>query len=96
MVQYYGYFSAVNTGTLVLLLLTAEVMVYFISENTILDHFVCYMFIVYPVIVWALAAILSAHWNQEDDNRNPIFSFDYCLMHSVYCAYISDNLQITL
>ena len=82
-VQYYGDFSAVNTGTLCLSLLTVEVIVYFILENTVLDCFARYVLIVYPVIVWALAAILSAHWNQEDDNRNPIFTLVLIILSSI-------------
>ena len=82
-VQYYGDFSAVNTGTLCLSLLTVEVIVYFILENTVLDRFARYVLIVYPVIVWSLAAILSAHWNQEDDNRNPIFTLVLIILSSI-------------
>ena len=82
-VQYYGDFSAVNNGTLCLSLLTVEVIVYFILENTVLDRFVRYVLIVYPVIVWVLAAILSAHWNQEDNNRNPIFTLVLIILSSI-------------
>ena len=72
--EYYGGLSSVNTGTLCLIILTIELLVYFILENTVLDRFVRNVFMVYPVIIWALTGILSAHWNQEDDNRNPIFT----------------------
>ena len=89
-VQYYGDFSAVNTGTLCLSLLTVEVIVYFILENTVLDCFAHYVLIVYPFIVWVLAAILSAHWNQEDNNRNPIFTLVLIILSSIllsqYCS----------
>lgn len=69
--QYYGEFNGVNVGTAALCLLAIELIVYFIMENIFLDRFLRFVFIVYPVIIWALSGVLSA---QGTDNRNGVFT----------------------
>lgn len=72
--QYYADMSAEDAATLSLSLLTVEVLVYFILENTILDRFTRPIVLVYPVVIWALSAALDEHWGKEDDDRNNIFT----------------------
>lgn len=72
--QYFTNLSAANGGTVVLSLLAALVVTYFFLENSILDRFTRYVFSVYPVVVWALIGILSAHWGKEGQERNAIFT----------------------
>lgn len=72
--QYYADMAPENAGTIALSLLTVEVIVYFILENTILDRFTRPIVMVYPVVIWALSAALDAHWGNEDDDRNSIFT----------------------
>ena len=71
--QYFAGVDAVTTGTAMLTVLTVEVVVYFALENTILDRYARYVFIVYPVLIYSLAGILSKHWN-DVDRQNPIFT----------------------
>ena len=66
--------SATNSGTVSLSLLLVTVIVYFILENTVLYRFLQYVFSVYPVVIWALSAVLSAHWGQEGEERNNKFT----------------------
>ncbi len=72
--QHYADVSASIAGTISLSLLTVEVIVYFILENTVLDSFARPVVLVYPVVIWALSGAINAHWGKEDDNRNNIFS----------------------
>ena len=73
-VQYSEHFSAVNSGMISLVLLSATVLTYFILENTVFDRFTRYVFSVYPVIIWALIGELEAHWKQDNHGRNGIFT----------------------
>ena len=72
--EYYGNFTAANAGTLSLVLLGADVVIYFILENTILHDFSRYVFTVYPTLVWALSGVISAHWDEEGCGRNNFIS----------------------
>ena len=78
--QYFADVSGINSGIVGLSLLTVEVIVYFILENTVLDSFARYIVAVYPVIIWALSAVIDAHWGVEDDNRNSIFTLVLLIM----------------
>ena len=71
--QYFAGADAAATGTAMLCILTVEVVAYFVLENTILDRYARYAFIVYPVFIWALAGVLSKQWG-IDDRQNPIFT----------------------
>ena len=72
--QYFTAAGAVVGGTVALSALAVIVLVYFILENTILDRFLRYVGIVYPVIIWALTGSLVAHWGAETDRQNPIIT----------------------
>ena len=72
--EYYGNFTAANAGTLSLVLLGADVVIYFILENTILHEFSRYVFTVYPTFAWALSGVISAHWDEEGCGRNNFIS----------------------
>lgn len=71
--QYFADLGAATTGTLMLSILTVEVLAYFTLENTILDRYARYVFIVYPVLIFSLAGILSNQWGIEE-RQNPIFA----------------------
>ncbi|XP_064406388.1 uncharacterized protein LOC135351336 [Halichondria panicea] len=64
--DYIGY-SSQTASTAALSVLTVVIVLYFVLENTILDRFLRFVFIVYPVLIWALSAILSAHWETDSD-----------------------------
>ena len=78
--QYYGDVADGTTGTVVLWLLSVEVLAYFALENTILDRFARFVFIVYPVLIWALSGSLSAHWGREDPVTNPVLTLMILLL----------------
>ena len=46
-------------------LLTATVITYFLLENIIFNQYLRYSFAVYPVIIWALSAVLGSHKHEE-------------------------------
>lgn len=71
--QYFADLGEVATGTLMLCILSIEVLAYFVLENTVLDRFARYVFIVYPVIVFVIGGILSKQWDLEE-KQNPIFA----------------------
>ena len=73
-VQYSHNVSGTDSGTISLSLLLAALVVYFILENTVFYHFLQYVLVVYPVVIWALSAVLAAHWGKEGEERNSQFS----------------------
>lgn len=64
--DYIGY-ERQASATAALSVLTVVIVLYFILENTVLDRFLRFVFIVYPVLIWSLSGILSAHWDTEND-----------------------------
>ena len=67
LLQDYAGVDSQAASTVALSILTVMIVVYFILENTILDRFLRFVFIVYPVLIWALSGILAAHWVHEND-----------------------------
>ena len=63
-----------NAGTVILALLAAIVLVYFVLENTVLDRLTRFVVVFYPTVIWALTGVVVEHWNKEDNNRNAIFA----------------------
>ena len=78
--QYYANVDGGTTGTVILWLLSVEVLAYFALENTILDRFARFVFIVYPVLIWSLSGVLSAHWGREDPDTNPVLTLMILLL----------------
>ena len=76
-----------DMATVSLTLLLAVVLVYFILESTVLDNFgFRYVFSVYPVVIWALIGVLSAHWGNEGEGRNNIYTLVLLLLTVVLFA----------
>ena len=71
--QYFADLDEKNTGTLMLCILAIEVLTYFVLENTILDRYARYVFVVYPVFIYFLGGVLSKHWG-KDSGQNPYFT----------------------
>lgn len=65
-----------SAATIALSLLGAIVVTYFLLENTILDRFLRYVGVVYPVVLWSLAAMLTQAWQGEASlgDRNQLFA----------------------
>ena len=80
LLQYYTSADATTAATVGLSILLVEIIVYFILENTILDRFARFVFVVYPLFIWAFSGALSAHWRVEPDDRNPIFTLVLLLL----------------
>ena len=55
-----------TVGIVVLSILLLVEIAWFLLENSVLDRFVRYIFTIYPVLIWALAGVLSKHL--DDDN----------------------------
>ena len=72
--EYYADMSSADAGTVGLSLLALEVIIYFTLENTVLDSYVRPVVMVYPVVIWALSALINAHWGNDDDERTNIFA----------------------
>ena len=72
--QYFAGVASGTTGTIVLWVLSLVVLGYFALENTILDRYTRFIFMVYPVLIWALTGVLSAHWGKETPNTNPLLT----------------------
>ena len=72
--DYYADMSSADAGTVGLSLLAVEIIVYFTLENTILDLYVRPVVMVYPVVIWALSAVIDAHWGDDDEERTNIFA----------------------
>lgn len=73
-VQYDADYDGSNAAYIALSLLTATVLTYFILENIIFDRFLRYAFAVYPVIIWALSAVLAKKWSSSDPTGVNIFT----------------------
>ena len=50
-----------TVGLVVLSILIVEEVIWFLLENSVLDRFVRYILTIYPVLIWALAGVLSKH-----------------------------------
>ena len=72
--QYFANVSATTTGAVMLWLLSVLTLSYFALENTILDRYARFIFMVYPVLIWALSGVMSAHWGKEDPDTNPVLT----------------------
>lgn len=59
--NYFGPLTASMAGSLSLVLLGADVLIYFILENTWLTNFGRYVYSVYPTFAWALSGVVYAH-----------------------------------
>ena len=77
-----------NMATISLTLLLLALLTYFALENTILDNFgFRYVFSVYPVVIWALAGVLAAHWGREGEStRNNVYTLVLLLFTVVLFA----------
>ena len=66
-VQYGADTSASTAAYISLSLLAATVVTYFVMENTLFDRFLRYAFGVYPVVIWALSAVMAKKWDSGGD-----------------------------
>ena len=89
--QYSADVSAATVGTISLSLLTVVVAIYFSLENTILDKYVRYVFVVYPVVIWALIGVLADHWGKPGEKRNSVFAL-VLLLATAVLAFIRVGL----
>ena len=72
--QYFIGVDEVTTGAVVIWMMTAFILIYFVLENTILDRYARFFFVVYPVLIWVLSGVMSAHWGREDPDTSPVLT----------------------
>ena len=72
--QYSSGLSASTAGTAALTLLAVGVFVYFLLENTVLDKYVRYVLVPYPVVIWGLIGIVAEHWGKPGETRNSVYT----------------------
>lgn len=71
--SYFSTQTATSAGTISLSVLAFEVLIYFLLENTVLDRYIRYVYMVYPVVLWALSGVAAAHAD-DANKRNYIFT----------------------
>ena len=72
--RYFADVSDVTTGAVVVWMLSVVALSYFALENTVLDRYARFIFMVYPVLIWALSGAMSAHWGREEPDTNPVLT----------------------
>ena len=92
--QYFANVTPITTGVVVQWLLTLVIVGYFTLENTILDRFARFIFMFYPVLIWALSGVLSAHWGQENPNTNPLLTLLLLLLAII--LFITRGILVTV
>lgn len=82
--NFHGALSRDDAGTVALSLLTFEIIVWFLLEQTVLESYVRYIHIVYPCLIVVLAGVLVEHWsNGQEDSRNHIFALGVLVLVGV-------------
>ena len=74
LINRFSEFGDVNTVTLIFSFLAGELILYLILENTILDRFLRWMWIVYPLVILALIGVVTNNWYNEHARSSSIFS----------------------
>ena len=87
-ISYFGSASDTTAGTVVLSILTFELLVYFVLENTVLDRFVRFVFMVYPVVIWALSGVISRQKEFKDGEGKRNFIFTAVLLGIAVLLFI--------
>ena len=65
-------------------LLTAEIIVWFLLEQTVLEKYVRYIYTIYPVLIVFLVGVLVEHWNRGmEASRNYIFALGVLVLVGV-------------
>ena len=72
-----------TTATVILSLIAAICIAYFLLENTILDRFLRYVIAVYPVVIWTLAGMIADRW---DSMRDDITERNNLIILSLSCV----------
>ena len=73
-----------DAGTVALSLLTAEIIVWFLLEQTVLEKYVRYIYTIYPVLIVFLVGVLVEHWNRGmEASRNYIFALGVLVLVGV-------------
>ena len=73
-IQYEADAPGNTAASISLWLLSVEVLSYFALENTVLDRFTRFIYIVYPVLIWSLIGVIAENWGKYDLNTNPIIA----------------------
>ncbi|EDO34277.1 predicted protein [Nematostella vectensis] len=91
-VTYVHGVARATAGTIALSILAAEIIVWFIVENFVLERFLRYTISQYPVLILALTAILYSHW--KPGNANAILTL--VLLCVVCVLYVLRLVRVAL
>ena len=79
-----GAITREDAGTVALSLLTAEIIVWFLLEQTVLEKYVRYIYTIYPVLIVFLVGVLVEHLKEGmEDSRNNIFALGVLVLVGV-------------
>lgn len=79
-----GTITREDAGTVALSLLTAEIIVWFLLEQTVLEKYVRYIYTIYPVLIVFLVGVLVEHLKEGmEDSRNNIFALGVLVLVGV-------------
>ncbi len=82
--HYFGSLSLTDAGSLSLILLLLEILIWFFLDIFLLDRFTRYIQSVYIVLFVATTAIVTEHWNRADEEpRNHQFVLALVLLVAV-------------
>ena len=73
-IQYDAGADGVTAGSISLWILSVIVLSYFALENTVLDRFTRFIYIIYPVLIWSLIGVVAENWGQYEVIINPLIS----------------------
>nr|XP_054607176.1 uncharacterized protein LOC107382836 isoform X1 [Nothobranchius furzeri] len=71
--SYHAEMSPAGAATLSYSLLTVLLIVWFVLENFVLEKYVRYIFITYPVVIWALSGNMDKNYDTASPIGNGIF-----------------------
>ena len=91
--QYLTHLTATASAMTALSVLAAETLAYCILESTLFANYFRWMYAIYPVQLWFLAGILSAHWQAEGEDVSAFFVLGLFILTAV-CLFFKVCLHI--
>ena len=72
--QYVGEISSTQVSHICLGILLTIIILYFILENTVFDHYIRFLLTPYLVVIWASIGIIAKNQNVADSTKNLAFA----------------------
>ena len=73
-IQYDAGADGVTAGSISVWILSVIVLSYFALENTVLDRFTRFIYIIYPTLIWSLIGVVAENWGRFEIIINPLIS----------------------